>query len=153
MLLFKVLPQITLIFECIQATISWVKWVVGAFNMQKVLLWRLGYTNKMSSSRWHHPSTEAGKLAVAFFIVYCFFIISLGGSTLYAIWEWRHRYHFISKFGEETPFYWLFQRGGASFWVNFGGGWWSYFYLCPKLCWRLAIVSFYGLCSTSWLVI
>ena len=63
---------------------------------------------------------------------YCLYPFSLGGSTLYAIWEWRHRYHFISNFGEETPFYWLFQRGGTIFWVNFGGGWWSFFLFMSK---------------------
>ena len=47
-------------------------------------------------------------------------------------------HHFIGNYGEEAPFYWLFQRGGTILLVNLGGGWWSFLYLCPKLCWRLA---------------
>ena len=50
----------------------------------------------------------------------------------------ERRPHFIGYLREEEPFYW----------VNLGGGRWSFFYLCPKLCWRLAGVSFYGTCST-----
>ena len=50
----------------------------------------------------------------------------------------ERRSHFIGYFREEAPFYW----------VNLGEGWRSFFYLCPKLRWRLAAVSFYGSCST-----
>ena len=60
-----------------------------------------------------------------------------GGIILLVIME--RRPHFTGYFGGEAPFYW----------VNLGGGWWSFLYLCPKLCWRLAGVPFYGPC-TNW---
>ena len=59
-----------------------------------------------------------------------------GGAILLVILE--RRPHFIGLFREEAPFY----R------VNLGGGWWSFFCLRPKPCWRLAGVSFYVTCST-----
>ena len=52
------------------------------------------------------------------------------------------RQHFIGNFGEEAPFYWLFQRGGAILLGKFGRRLVEFFDLCPKLCWRLAGVSF-----------
>ena len=60
-------------------------------------------------SKWHQWSTEAKVLAV-----YCFnslYLLEWGGTILLAIWERRH--HFIGNFGEEAPFYWLFERGGT----------------------------------------
>ena len=62
---------------------------------------------------------------------------------------WNRRHHFIGNFGEEAPFYWLFERGGAILLGKFGRRLVEFFYLCPKLCWRLAGVSFYGP-STTW---
>ena len=59
-----------------------------------------------------------------------------GGPILLAFRE--RRPHFIGYLREEGPFYW----------VNLGGGWWIFFYLCQKLCWRLAGVSFYVPSST-----
>ena len=56
------------------------------------------------------------------------------------------RHKFIGHFGEEALFYWLFERG-AILLGKFGRRLME-FYLCPKLCWRLAGVSFYGPCST-----
>ena len=48
------------------------------------------------------------------------------------------RPHFIDYLREEAPFY----R------VNLGRGWLMSFYLSPKLCWRLAGISFYSPCSS-----
>ena len=45
--------------------------------------------------------------------------------------------------------YAIFNEEALFYWVNLGGGWWSFFYLCPKLSWRLAGVSFYGP-SSAW---
>ena len=57
-------------------------------------------------------------------------------------------HHFIGNFGEEARFYWLFQGGGT---ILLGKFWRRlvevFIYLCPKLCWRLSGVSFYGPCS------
>ena len=63
-----------------------------------------------------------------------------------AIWERRH--HFIGNFGEEAPFYWLFERGGTILLGKLGRRLMKFCYLCPKRCWRLSGVSFYGPCST-----
>ena len=58
------------------------------------------------------------------------------------------RHNFIGHFGEEAPFSWLFERGGAILLGKFGRRLVDFFYLCSKLCWMLAGVSFYGPCST-----
>ena len=58
------------------------------------------------------------------------------------------RHHFIGNFEEEAPFYLLFERGGSILLAKFGRRLVEFFYLCPKLCWRLTGVSFYGPCST-----
>ena len=60
----------------------------------------------------------------------------------------RRRY-FSGYFGEKAPIYWLFERGAPSYWVNWEDDGEGFFYLCPKLCWRLAGVSFYGPCATQ----
>ena len=57
-------------------------------------------------------------------------------------------HHFISNLGEEAPFYWQLWRGGAILLGKLGRRLVEFFYLCPKLCWRLAGVSFYGPRST-----
>ena len=54
------------------------------------------------------------------------------------------RHHFIGNFEEEAPFYLLFERGGSILLAKFGRRLVEFFYLCPKLCWRLTGVSFYG---------
>ena len=46
------------------------------------------------------------------------------------------------QFGEEAPFYCLFERGGTILLGKFGRRLVECFYLCPKPCWRLARVSF-----------
>ena len=43
-----------------------------------------------------------------------------GGTILLVIWE--RRYHFIGNLREEELFYW----------VNLGGGWWSFFLFMSK---------------------
>ena len=58
------------------------------------------------------------------------------------------RHNFIGHFGEEAPLYSLFERGEVILLGKFGRRLVDFFYLCPKLCWRLAGVSFYGPCST-----
>ena len=40
------------------------------------------------------------------------------------------RHHFIGNFGEEAPFYWLFERGGAILLGKFGRRLVEFFYLC-----------------------
>ena len=54
----------------------------------------------------------------------------------------------MGNFGEEVPFYRPFQGGGTILLGKFGRRMVEFFYLCPKLCWRLAGVSFYVTCST-----
>ena len=54
---------------------------------------------------------------------------------------------FYTHFNEEAPFNWQFGRGGTILLGKFGRRLMEFFYLCPKLCWRLAWVSFYGPCS------
>ena len=61
---------------------------------------------------------------------------------------WRRRHHFIGYLEEEAPFYWRFERGGTVLLSRFGWRLVNFFYLCPKLCWRLAGVLFYGPSST-----
>ena len=48
------------------------------------------------------------------------------------------RHHFIGNLEEEPPFYWLFERGGTILLSKFWSRMAEFFYLCPKLCWRLA---------------
>ena len=54
----------------------------------------------------------------------------------------------MSNLGEEAPFYCFFQGVGTILLGKFGWRLVEFFYLCPKLCWRLAGVSYYGTCST-----
>ena len=58
------------------------------------------------------------------------------------------RHHFICNFGQEAPFYWLFEGGGTILLSSSGRRLVDFFYSCPKLCWRLAGVSFYVPSST-----
>ena len=62
-------------------------------------------------------------------------------------WSWRAGciMVFYTLFDEEAPFYKQFGRGGTILLGKFGRRSVEFFYLCPKLCWRLAGVSFYGL--------
>ena len=98
----------------------------------------------MSWSRWHQWSSEAGGLAVYHFnFLYPFW---WGGTILLVILD--RRPHFIGFLREEAPFYWLFERGGTILLSKSGRRLVDFFYLCPKLCWRLAGVSFYVPSST-----
>ena len=63
--------------------------------------------------------------------------LDLAGGRLYII------FMFYTLFLEEAPFYWLMREEAPLYWVNLGERL-IYFYLCPKLCWLLAGVSFYG---------
>ena len=58
------------------------------------------------------------------------------------------RHHFIGNFGQEAPFYWLFERGGAILLNKSKRKLVDFFYLRPKPSWRLAGVSFYVPSST-----
>ena len=105
----------------------------------------LRYINKMCWTRWQRWSTKAGGLAV--FCFYFLYPLPWGGTILLAICDAGtismvisvRRPHFIDYLREEAPFYW----------VNLGRGWWMCFYLSPKLCWRLAGISYYSPCSTA----
>ena len=61
----------------------------------------LGYTNKISYSRWHKWSTEAGGLAVN--CLYFWHRFHKGGTIFLAVWE--RGTHFIGYIKDQTPFY------------------------------------------------
>ena len=56
-----------------------------------------------------------------------------GGTILLAIWD--RRSHISGSFGEEAPFFGLFEWGGIILLGKFGRSLVDLFYLCPKLCW------------------
>ena len=60
----------------------------------------------------------------------------------------RRRYHLFGIFGEKALFYWPFEIGDTILLRKHGRRLVEFFYICPKLCWMLAGVSFYGPCST-----
>ena len=67
---------------------------IQSIHVHMYYKWMYGYTNKMSWSRWHRWSTQAGGLTV-------------------------YRFNLYALFYKEVPLYWLFGRGGTILLVIF----------------------------------